>query len=131
MNSQLKFNQTEENNADFKIKYGLQRIEQKITKGSTEYSILTNGIDLTKFGLNLNSQNDLIDTFGSPFDNNFVLPFNIKIPKSYKSTNDKQKEKDKVPDKIFELLSFKTWFYIFYNNIEDKEAQIKAASCLY
>ena len=60
---------------NFKKNYGLKKIEEKLNKGSTEYSILSQGIDLTTFGLNLNSSEDIIDNFGSPFDIDGYIPF--------------------------------------------------------
>lgn len=53
---------------DFKKKYGLKKIEDRLNNSMPEYSILSQGIDLTTFGLNLNSSEDIIDQFGSPFD---------------------------------------------------------------
>jgi hypothetical protein len=70
----LKYNETT-GSEDFKKKYGLMKIQEKINFSPTEYSILTHGIDLTTFGLNLNSPDGIINSFGSPFDDNCKLPY--------------------------------------------------------
>ena len=46
---------------NFKKKYGLRKIEDRLNNAMAEYSILSQGIDLTTFGLNLNSSEDIID----------------------------------------------------------------------
>ena len=107
----------------FKRKYGLLRIEDKINKSSADLSVLYHGIDLTTFGLNLNSANDQVDTFGSPFDIEPKLPFLVSVPKCYTKFN------QPIAIKNLPKLQEKTLFFVFYN-YEDKETQINAAKLL-
>jgi len=116
--------QPSQSNETFKRKYGLKKIEDKLNKSSTEYSILNQGIDLTTFGLNLNSADDIIDTFGSPFDVDSFIPFQCSLPRCY------TKKVNQVADtKILPKLQDKTLIYIFYN-IPDKKMKLEAVKLL-
>lgn len=108
----------------FKKKYGLRKIEEKLQKASTEYSILNQGIDLTTFGLNLNSSEDIIDSFGSPFDIEGYIPFQCTIPRCY------TKKASSTSDcKIVPKLRDKSLIYIFYN-IDDTQMKLEATQIL-
>lgn len=109
---------------NFKKKYGLRKIEEKLNKSSTEYSILNQGIDLTTFGLNLNSSEDIIDSFGSPFDIEGYIPFQCSIPRCY------TKKASSTSDcKVLPKLRDKSLIYIFYN-IEDNQMKLEATKIL-
>lgn len=104
----------------FQNKYGFKKLEDKLKKAPTEYSILTQGIDLTTFGLNLSSDNDIINEFGSPFDIDGYIPFQCTLPKCYtKKSNDSKKTDSKKGNaqgtKIYPKLTDKTLIYTFYN----------------
>ncbi len=40
---------------EFKVKYGLKNLEEKVKNPRPDYAILEKGVDLTTFGLNLSS----------------------------------------------------------------------------
>ena len=40
---------------EFRAKYGLTHLKEKITNSQPEFAILEKGVDLTNFGLNLTS----------------------------------------------------------------------------
>ena len=107
----------------FKRKYGLLRIEDKINRSSADLSVLYHGIDLTTFGLNLNSANDLVESFGSPFDTENKIPFLVQVPKCYTRFS------QPMPAKILDKLQEKTMFFVFYN-YDEKEYQLKVAKIL-
>jgi NOT2 / NOT3 / NOT5 family len=108
----------------FKKKYGLNKIEDKISKSPTEYSILSQGIDLTTFGLNLNSSEDIIDSFGSPFDTTGFIPFQCIIPKCYMKKNNPTEAA-----KILPKLTDNTLIYTFYN-VADTYMKLEAIKIL-
>ena len=76
-----------DNKKKFKKKYGLEKIEEDIQKDNPEYRVLTKGISLTTLGLQLDSPDDIIENFGSPFDTECKLPFQVNIPKCYTKFN--------------------------------------------
>lgn len=109
---------------NFKKKYGLRKIEDRLTNSMAEYSILSQGIDLTTFGLNLNSSEDIIEQFGSPFDIQGFIPFQCQIPKCYtKKGNTNQ------GTKILPKLTDKSLIYTFYN-ITDSEMKLESIALL-
>jgi hypothetical protein len=108
----------------FKKKYGLKKIEDKLNKASTEYSILSQGIDLTTFGLNLNSSEDIINNFGSPFDIDGFIPFQCQVPRCYIKKNNSAQG-----TKVLPKVTFKTLIYTFYN-ISDNEMKLGAIRLL-
>lgn len=116
--------QTMNNDDSFKKKYGLKKIEDKLNKASTEYSILSQGIDLTTFGLNLNSSEDIISNFGSPFDIEGFIPFQCTIPRCYTKKNNSAQG-----TKILPKLTDKTLIYTFYN-VSDNEMKLEAIALL-
>jgi CCR4-NOT transcriptional regulation complex NOT5 subunit len=127
MSSNLKYNQNS-GNQDFKKQFGLKRLEEKINNSPTEYSIIKNGIDLTTLGLNLNSNKDLIDSFGSPYENesDTKMPYQVTLPRIYGKASQQQISGDKI-----KILQPKTLIYLFYNFIEDKDVQMYAVRLLY
>jgi hypothetical protein len=113
------------NDENFKKKYGLKKIEDKLNKASTEYSILSQGIDLTTFGLNLNSPDDIIDGFGSPFDIDGYIPFQCTIPRCFTKKNNDTKKNNAQGTKLYPKLTDKTLIYTFYN-VSDNEMKLGA-----
>ncbi len=109
---------------NFKKNYGLKKIEEKLSKASTEYSILSQGIDLTTFGLNLNSSEDIIENFGSPFDMDGYIPYQCTVPKCYT-----KKSNSSEGIKILPKLTDKTLIYTFYN-ISDPKMKLEAIKLL-
>ena len=112
------------NKDDFKKKYGLKKIEDKLSKAPIEYSILSQGIDLTTFGLNLNSSDDIINNFGSPFDIDGFIPFQCTVPRCYTKKNNSAQG-----TKILPKLTDKTLIYTFYN-VSDNEMKLEAIRLL-
>jgi len=46
---------------NFKKEFGLLKLQENLKKKKTEKSVLANGIDLTMFGLNLNSTEEYLN----------------------------------------------------------------------
>lgn len=110
-NSQRKISKEE-----FRNKYGLLRLKEKILNNQSEYSILEKGVDLTNFGLNLSSNDNLLDSFGSPFAPQNLQPQNFKFPTCYPN-------KQQLTEEKLQLMNEKTLFFIFFsfNEIVDKK----------
>jgi len=109
--------------AEFKKKWGLDRIREEMRNSSKEYSVLTKGMSLTTLGLQLDSPDDIIDSFGSPFDTESILPFQVNIPKCYTKFN------QPLDAKRLSKLQDNTLIYIFYN-FEDIEVKLQATKIL-
>ena len=113
-----------DNKKKFKKKYGLEKIEEDILKDNPEYRVLTKGISLTTLGLQLDSPDDIIENFGSPFDTECKLPFQVNIPKCYTKFN------QQLDSARLAKLQDKTLIYIFYN-YESVDFKLSVTKLLY
>lgn len=66
----------------------------------------------------------MIDDFGTPFDSDCLLSFQVKLPKCYLRNSNELKVD------LLKRLPDKTLIYIFYN-FENKQIQLEAAKQLY
>lgn len=106
--------------------YGLLGLLGVIRTNDAELASLASGIDLTTLGLNLNSQDNLYKTFGSPWSNEPAKGDpDFHIPACYFS-----EQNPPLQPLHFQKFHTLTLFYIFYSMPKD-EAQLYAASELY
>jgi len=93
-------------------KWGMPGILAQIIQDSPDYNQLAMGMDLSSLGLDLQSTEPLINTFGSPFDDRPVIP-SFTLPPAYTVTN--------VPPLATKMDSFsdETLIMIFYQYPRD------------
>ncbi|KAJ1281332.1 hypothetical protein BS78_04G298100 [Paspalum vaginatum] len=106
--------------------YGLLGLLGLIRMHDADLASLALGMDLTTLGLNLNSQDNLYKTFGSPWSNDPAKGEpDFHIPACYFSDQTPQ-----LQPFLFQKFHTSTLFYIFYSMPKD-EAQLYAANELY
>ncbi|CAI6354765.1 unnamed protein product [Macrosiphum euphorbiae] len=97
-------------------------IGQLVTMRTAEYDpklvALTFGQDLTSLGMNLNSPENIYETFAGPFENSPLEPHNIEfdVPDEYKIHH---KIKNKLAPIKFSEYKEDLLFYLFYTHFGD------------
>ncbi|KAK1437061.1 hypothetical protein QVD17_02846 [Tagetes erecta] len=107
-------------------RFGLLGLLGVIRMSDPDLTSIALGIDLTTLGLNLNSQENLYRTFGSPWSDEPVKGDpDFAVPHCYYS-----KQAPALNQRYFSKFQLNTLFYIFYSMPKD-EAQLYAANELY
>ncbi|KAF2424486.1 hypothetical protein EJ08DRAFT_413458 [Tothia fuscella] len=102
--------------------WGMPGLMTKLDTKSLDFNEFARGIDINQLGLNLDSTEQLINTFGSALDERPVIP-EFTVPSAYYVNN--------VPSLVAQMQSFtdETLIMIFYLNPRDMQ-QENAANAL-